>query len=207
MDVITIRSARFDRPDSLLAGMFEDRKRLFVDLFGWDVPVVDGRYEIDQFDGAAATYLIALGETTRHIGSLRLLPTTAPHILGDLFPELCDTDVPRGPAVREITRLCLPTRLGATMRRVVRDRLISAMVDHALGHGIATLTGVVASSFLAQILAMGWRCAALGPARMIGSARLGAFRIDLDEATPDRLAAHDIYRPGALAAPDLQQAA
>src|SRR3546814_1687161 len=36
----------------LLQSMFADRKRLFVDLFGWDVPVFDGQYEIDQFDNA-----------------------------------------------------------------------------------------------------------------------------------------------------------
>src|SRR3546814_14832566 len=27
----------------LLQSMFADRKRLFVDLFGWDVPVIDGQ--------------------------------------------------------------------------------------------------------------------------------------------------------------------
>src|SRR3546814_2492939 len=29
----------------LLQSMFADRKRLFVDLLGWNVPVVDGQYE------------------------------------------------------------------------------------------------------------------------------------------------------------------
>ena len=28
----------------LLRSMFADRKRLFVDLFDWNVPVVDGQY-------------------------------------------------------------------------------------------------------------------------------------------------------------------
>ncbi len=36
------------RSRRLLETMFADRKRLFVDLFGWEVPVVDGRYEIDN---------------------------------------------------------------------------------------------------------------------------------------------------------------
>ncbi|HWU72384.1 MAG TPA: acyl-homoserine-lactone synthase, partial [Sphingomonas sp.] len=34
----------------VLRRMFEARKEVFVDLLGWDVPVLDGRYEIDQFD-------------------------------------------------------------------------------------------------------------------------------------------------------------
>ncbi len=54
--VIDTDSAAANRP--LLQSMFADRKRLFVDLFGWDIPVVDGRYEIDQFDNSDTVYLI-----------------------------------------------------------------------------------------------------------------------------------------------------
>ena len=36
--------------DRLLRTMFEARKRVFVDLLKWDVPVLEGAYEIDQFD-------------------------------------------------------------------------------------------------------------------------------------------------------------
>ena len=31
--------------DRRQASMFEDRKRLFVDVMRWDVPVLDNRYE------------------------------------------------------------------------------------------------------------------------------------------------------------------
>src|SRR3546814_15077940 len=41
----------------LLRSMFADRKRLFVDLLGWDIPVVDGQYEIDQFVNVHTVYL------------------------------------------------------------------------------------------------------------------------------------------------------
>jgi len=37
--------------DALLRAMFSERKRVFVDLLGWDIPVLDGRFEIDQFEG------------------------------------------------------------------------------------------------------------------------------------------------------------
>jgi N-acyl-L-homoserine lactone synthetase len=206
--LVSIRQGEgFDRTDSAVTGMFEDRKAQFVDLFGWDVPVAEGRFEIDQYDNAAAVYLIATDETRAHVGSLRLLPSVGPHILGDLFDGLCADAVPRGPTIYEITRLCLPSRLGAAGRRAVRDRLISAMVDHALASGFDTLTGVVAWSFLEQVTAMGWRCAALGKPRIVDGTRLGAFRIDLDAETPARLAATGIYRPDSPAPRDLMQAA
>lgn len=184
-----------------LRPMFEDRKRLFVDLLGWQVPVVAGEYEIDRFDDVHAIYLVDSDHDDPHLGSMRLLPTERPHILDTLFPGLCDGFVPRGPEIREITRLCLPTRLGAERRLEVRNRLISAMVDHALATGIDTLTGVVELNFLNQILDMGWTCHPLGPPMRSDGRLLAAFRIDLDAQTPAALQASDIYRPNTLDAP------
>ena len=45
-----------------LREMFEARKRVFVDLLKWDVPVLEGRFEIDQFDDEHAAYLIVPAE-------------------------------------------------------------------------------------------------------------------------------------------------
>jgi acyl-homoserine lactone synthase len=190
----------------LLLAMFKERKRLFVDLLKWDVPVV-GSCEIDEFDGKQARYLIATGKAGEHEGSLRLLPSEAPHVLSKVFPALCDCAIPSGPGIYEISRLCLPARFRAPERLAIRHRLISAMVDHALGTGISALTGVVDASFLEQVLVMGWRSSALGYPRRIGRNRLGAFRIEIDSETPDRLAATGIYRPGCLATALSQTAA
>lgn len=177
-----------------LRPMFADRKTLFVDLLGWQVPVIAGAYEIDQFDSVACIYLVDSEPGEPHLGSLRLLPTEQPHILDTLFPDLCDGFVPRGPTVWEITRLCLPTRLGASRRLEVRNRLISAMVDHCLAEGVEVLTGVVEMNFLSQILEMGWACRPLGPPARSDGRLLAAFRIDLDADTPRRLQATGIYR-------------
>lgn len=193
-----LQGYRLDDPHT--AAMFEDRKRLFVDLLSWNVPVVDERFEIDGFDGENAIYLVADDGDGGHLGSMRLLPTDRPHILGALFPVLCEEGVPAGETIYEITRLCLPARLGAARRLAVRNRLISAMVDHAIALGIVALTGVVSADFRAQVLAMGWRCTALGPDTIVDGQRLGAFRIDLDEETWGLLALNGIYTTGAIAA-------
>jgi acyl-homoserine lactone synthase len=177
----------------LHAGMFEDRRRLFIDLMRWDLPVSAGRFEIDRFDGPGATYITHVDASGAHSGSLRLLPSMRPHILGELFPELADGRVPRGPDICEITRLCLPPRLGAAARLTVRNRLISAMVDHALATGIRTLTGVVRPAFRDTVLAMGWTAEPLGPVRALGGMTLGAFRIAIGPDTPELLARTGIY--------------
>lgn len=176
-----------------LETMFADRKRLFVDLLDWDLPVVDGCFERDGFDVEGAVYLVSIDQTGAHTGSLRLLPTDRPHLLGSLFADLCPDGVPSGSDIFEITRLCLPARLGAAERLRVRNKLISTMVDFALDRDISCLTGVVEASFRAQVLEMGWRCAPLGSIRESGQGRLGAFILHIDAETPRLLAATDIY--------------
>lgn len=172
---------------SLLETMFADRKRLFVDLFGWDVPVVEGRFEIDQFDTADTVYLICADEAGVHEASIRLMPTTRPHMLGELFAHLCPYGVPAGPNIWESTRLCLPQRHGAARRRELRNRLISAMVDFALERGIDRFTGVLPDAFRKEVLAMGWAAEPLGPAVRVDSGLVGAFAAHVRADTPERL--------------------
>ena len=94
---------------TVLRSMYEARKRVFIDLLRWDIPVLAGRYEIDQFDGPSTIYLIAAERDGTHLGSMRLLPTSGPNLLGDIFPELCDQAPPASATIWEISRSCLAT--------------------------------------------------------------------------------------------------
>lgn len=183
-----------------LRSMFEERKLVFVDLLRWNLPITEGCLEIDQFDDDEAIYLLASHDDGTHLGSMRLLRTDRPHILGGFFSHLSDTPVPVGPDTYEVTRLCLSPRLRAVERRYIRNKLISAMTDFALTRGITTLTGVARTSWLAQILRMGWRCETLGSVQSVDGTLTGAFRIDVDRDTPAGLANMGIYTPGTSAA-------
>lgn len=171
----------------LVESMFADRKRLFVDLYGWDVPVIEGRFEIDQFDTAETLYIIYADAAGEHEASIRLMPTTQPHMLGELFAELCPHGVPVGLTIWESTRLCLPQRHGVARRRELRNMLISAMVDFALERGITCLTGVLPEAFRKEVLAMGWAAEPLGPAVRVDSGLVGAFAVHIRPDTPERL--------------------
>jgi acyl-homoserine lactone synthase len=177
--------------------MFEARKRVFVDLLGWDVPVLEDRFEIDQFDDEHATYIIVTDGHDRHLGSARLLDTNRPHILDTLFPFLCEGKRPAGTGVQEITRFCLDRGQSAAARLETRNLLVSALVDQALLTGIHQYVGVAELGWLQQILAFGWRCRPLGLPRPVDGRMLGALSIDIDADTPALLAANGICRPTA----------
>lgn len=181
-----------------LRQMFEARKRVFVDLLKWDVPVLDGRFEIDQFDNEHATYLIIPAGDGGHAGSARLLKTERPHLLDTLFPDLCAGPPPRGAGILEITRFCLGRDRGARERLEIRNHLVSGLVRYALENGVEAYTGVAELAWLQQILAFGWRCRPLGLPRLVDGRMLGALRIEIDADTPSRLEANGIYRPAPL---------
>jgi N-acyl-L-homoserine lactone synthetase len=165
-----------------LADMHRDRKRVFVDGLGWEVPTVDDEFEIDGFDNEAAVYLLVLDDTGRgHLGSVRLLPTTGPHLLADVFPHLCAEGVPTGPDVWEITRLC--TRPGLDDARAVRRQILLALAEFALLHGVRRYTCVTHLPYLSRLLAVGWDCEPLGLPVRHGGTDIGALAITITPAT------------------------
>lgn len=115
-----------------LRTMFEARKQVFIDLLGWDLPVLADRFELDQFDDGAAVYLIVTDGESRHLASARLLDTTRPALLDGLYPDLVEGEVPRGSDIREITRFCLAPHVGARTRREARDKLLVGLAEYAL---------------------------------------------------------------------------
>lgn len=182
----------------MLDAMHRDRKRIFVDLLKWDVPVIDDSFEVDQFDDERAIYLVATDPDGRHRGSIRLLPTTSDHILGSVFPWLCDGDVPRASTIYEISRGCLSPQLSPRDRRLARNKLTSAVVEFALLHGISSYTCIADSAWLNQIPSLGWECRPLGVPRRLGRARTGALRIGITPDTPHRLRETGTYAAAAL---------
>ena len=195
MDVVVKSGFAGRLEDRSLKAMFEDRRSVFVDLLKWDLPVLDGRFEIDEFDDEHATYVIVADDEGDHLGSARILPTIRRHILASLFSELCAAPPPKGPAIAEITRFCLSRRQTSESRRRTRNRLVSALVSHALERGIRTYTGVAELCWLQQILAFGWNCRPLGLPVRHDCGLLGALAIEITADTPELLARNHIWDP------------
>ncbi|MBN8818715.1 MAG: autoinducer synthase [Sphingomonas sp.] len=181
--------------DALFAQMFQERKRVFIDLLGWDLPALAGRYEVDQFDIPETRYIICASAQGEHLGSLRLLPCSGPNLLGLVFPFLCDGDAPCAPDIWEISRLCLSRSIRACERRFVRDQLATAVTLFALEQGIRAYCCVADMPWYGQLLSFGWRCEPLGLPQPIDKSMIAALKILIDDDTPALMAAAGVWSP------------
>jgi acyl homoserine lactone synthase len=111
--ILVIDALNQDRFASIIDDMFKLRARVFGDRMGWKVTVANGR-EIDDFDELDPAYVISLDDDCNVIGCARLLQTTGPHMLSDVFYDILDGEPPlRSATMWESTRFCVDTeRLG-----------------------------------------------------------------------------------------------
>ena len=108
------RAASFPRE---IDAMFRCRAQVFSERLGWEVVVKDG-YERDRFDDENPLYLVSVDpDSGEYQGSLRLLPTTVPNMLRDVFPFLLDDgDVIESATIWESSRICVIFKEGQQER-------------------------------------------------------------------------------------------
>ncbi|MDR3391187.1 MAG: acyl-homoserine-lactone synthase [Sulfuriferula sp.] len=95
-------------PEAFATGLFPEisryRHKVFIEQLGWDLDTQNGM-ELDQFDRPDTVYVVAQDEEDNVTGCARLLPTTHPYLLGDVFPQLLNGLVPpSSPDVWELSR-------------------------------------------------------------------------------------------------------
>ena len=119
--------------------MFRLRAKVFNDRLGWDVKVSNKR-EKDEFDELNPLYVVETDEQRNVLASLRLLPTTGPHMLSDVFNELLEPeDIIRSPRVLESSRFAVDTELLGHLPNglsTVTGKLLCALLETARAAGV-----------------------------------------------------------------------
>jgi acyl homoserine lactone synthase len=141
-----IEAPVYQRYTQLLDDMFRLRADVFQRKLNWDVEVHDGR-ELDVFDAASPTYILSVEESTRRLrGAVRLLPTTGPNMLRDVFSQL----LPHGekiesPMIWESSRFCVDPNIPQTSTNGINPvtaELLCGLIDVGLGSGLAKIVSV-----------------------------------------------------------------
>ena len=91
-------------PSNLYARVAGYRHQVFVEKLGWPLHTENGM-ESDQFDRPDTVYVVAENVHGHITGCARLLPTTGPYLLGEVFPQLLNgLPPPCSPEVWELSR-------------------------------------------------------------------------------------------------------
>jgi acyl homoserine lactone synthase len=166
-----ITAANAAQNQSELDGMHQLRARIFADRMKWPVEVVEGR-ERDSFDQLNPLYIVGV-EGDRVVSSARLLPTTGPNMLGDVFNDLLppDGDV-ASPLIWESSRFCVDTdSVAAAGKSGVNARtaeLLCGIIETGINAGLEFIVSVVDVSIERVLRNAGCRCERLGQPRRIG---------------------------------------
>ena len=175
----------------LLDSMYSLRHAMFAERLQWKVESQNGK-EKDWFDRLEPTYVVAHqpGDTRRATGSWRLLPTTGPYMLKDIFPELLHgNDAPAQPDVWEASRFAVARHdQGASFgMNETPVAMIREMLRFVRRNGIREIVTVTSVGVERLIRNLGLATYRYGPAIQIGDVRAVALRIPMDDAAELRL--------------------
>jgi N-acyl-L-homoserine lactone synthetase len=172
-----------ERHVSNLYQMHRLRKAVFKDRLGWDVSV-SGELEFDEFDALEPSYLLSMDGYGTLNGCVRLLPTTGPNMLRDVFPSFVTKGaVPRSERVWEASRFAVGKNAAtaeaeAGVSQTTYDLLIGVL-KFGLLNGINTIACVVDVRMERILRRVGWQLERLGPAHRIGNTIALAGQLDV----------------------------
>ncbi|MGR9081495.1 acyl-homoserine-lactone synthase [Rhizobium aegyptiacum] len=97
--MIRLYVGRHESRGQAMEKIWRFRHEQFVERLGWEALCRNDGLEIDQFDHDRALHLALFFEDTV-VGYTRLLPTTEPHLLSDVYPQIMKGQAwPRSPEI------------------------------------------------------------------------------------------------------------
>ncbi len=166
--------------------MLRGRAAVFRDKLGWDVSVVRGR-ERDAYDDANPLYIVSRDPVDGRVaGSIRLMPTTGPTLMRDVFAEVFDEDVDLVSAtIWEATRFCVhpdaPRRLSPKRMHLATCELAIAMCEIGLAAGLTQYIGVFEARMERVYARIGWKPDVLARSDRFETGTIGVGLWDVSE--------------------------
>lgn len=186
--MVLITSRRYGEFVDELAEMHRLRYRVFKERLGWDVQT-SGGMEVDEFDALHPAYLLQKGEDGQIQGCVRLLPTTGPTMLREIFPVLLYGEpAPASPTIWESSRFALD--LGGSAAKVTSGvaratyELFAGMIEFGLSRRLTEIVTVTDARMERILRRAGWPLRRIGEPRVLGTTLAIAGYL---EVSPDSL--------------------
>ena len=132
--------------------------------------LIAGDFEVDRFDALQPTYLLAINDERRVVGSVRTLPTLGPTALAETCSLLLGQKaLPAGPDVYEASRLCIDPerapRIGPNGVRCVTSVLLAGLIEWGLTQRLTAIVTMVDLAMERVLARAGWMPERLGEPR------------------------------------------
>jgi len=179
MQIVVGRAGEPGLSATSMDSLYRLRCAVFHERLRWQVRVEHGR-EHDWFDLIGPHYVIAYDDPAHALGCCRLLPTTGPNMLRDIFPYLLrDLPPPGAPEIWEVSRFAVAPEAAASGFGFgdVAAGLLAAMFRFASARRIEALVGVTSTPVERLLRHLGLQVERLGPPQRIGEAMSLAFRM------------------------------
>lgn len=160
------------------------RAQVFVDGFGWDLPLTDG-LDIDQFDDDRARHIVGFDTRENVVMSFRLRPADDKSLLGDVFANsLADDARPLTDGLTwEATRgFCVEFgKKPWNMKR--KGACMAAPLELLHSLGMNRLVAFTDTRMFNWVTNMGWNFRIMGDSISYGETGAGfALEVDIDTA-------------------------
>ena len=167
-----IQGAERHRYPAEIEAMHRLRKAVFHDRMGWPVTIVDD-WERDGFDELNPLYVLVTNAAGSVRASARLLPTTGPNMLSDVFADLLDGAGPvRSPTIWESSRFSVQLDGEDQLPRQVNPitgELLGGIVEVGIRSGLEFVVTVMDVSVERVLRRAGCPCERIGKPRRIGN--------------------------------------
>jgi acyl-homoserine lactone synthase len=181
MEVHVIRRENRQLYADVLEDYFRLRHQIYVIERKWmDLDRPDKR-EIDQFDTDDTIYLLGL-DNNAIVAGMRLVPTSSPTLLSELFPGLALNGPVQRRDVYELSRIfVVPNSRGEHAGPRAEAVIQAAAMEYGLSMGLSAFTIVLEAWWLPRLHDQGWRARPLGLPMNINSMSTVAVIVDIDD--------------------------
>ncbi|RON06634.1 hypothetical protein BK659_20285 [Pseudomonas brassicacearum] len=170
----------------LLTDISHYRYKVFVENLGWPLNCPD-QLETDQFDREDTLYVAAQNDAGEIVGTARLLPTTRPYLLSQVFPDLLGGQ--SAPSLQHVWELSRFAAMDLRSQHLTKRQqapssstallLLLAAIKYAKSHGAMKLLTVSPVGIIRLLHREKFKVRRLGPSKISEDLKILALEIDI----------------------------
>ncbi|NKK04028.1 GNAT family N-acetyltransferase [Rhizobium leguminosarum bv. viciae] len=191
MQVFTVSPDRYVHHSNHLRQMHRLRAAVFGERLEWDVSITDAG-ERDEYDDLNPTYILAVTDGQKVVGSARILSALGPTMLERTFPQLLASgSLHASASMAESSRFCVDTSLaagrGGGQLHLATLTMFAGIIEWSMANGYDKIVTATDLRFERILNRAGWPMKRLGDPVAIGNTVAVAGTLPADRESFERV--------------------